>query len=372
MVIGLSGVKVLSASGPYPFSMIRVKLTDVAKEAGVHAGTASRALNPATRSGVSKRTVRRVEQAAARLGYIPNSLARGLRTSRSYVVALVIPDITNPLFPPIVRGAEKVLSDAGFTLVLTDTNNDPEVERSQIASMLARGVDGFIVATARWRDPVLADLMESDVPTVCVNRQTSQGTLPFVGPDDRRGIALCVSHLVELGHRDIVHLAGPTDTSTGRERAEAFRHAMRDQRLPARVVTGQAYTEDAGGAVAEKLLRERRRFSAVVAANDLMAIGAMERFGAAGLSCPTDVSVTGFNDVGFMSRLTPALTTVRIPLDSMGMHAAQTLLAWIEHPEASQPTQTLLPVELMRRGTTARFTGSDVASSRVPRAGSAG
>ncbi|MGH3510338.1 MAG: LacI family DNA-binding transcriptional regulator [Nocardioidaceae bacterium] len=339
--------------------MIRVKLTDVAKEAGVHAGTASRALNPATRSGVSKRTVRRVEQAAARLGYIPNSLARGLRTSRSYVVALVIPDITNPLFPPIVRGAEQVLSSAGFTLVLTDTNNDPEVERSQIASMLARGVDGFIVATARWEDPVLTDLMESEVPTVCVNRQTGRGALPFVGPDDRRGIALCVAHLADLGHRHIVHLAGPDDTSTGRERAEAFRQAMRERKLTAPVVAGPAYTEEAGAALAERLLRGRRPFTAVVAANDLLAIGAIDRFRAAGLSCPDEVSVTGFNDIEFMSKLTPALTTVRIPLTSMGAHAAQTLLAWIQSPEQAPPTQTLLPVELMGRGTTARVRVSE-------------
>ena len=334
--------------------MNRVKLTDVAKEAGVHPGTASRALNPAARSGVSKQTVRRVEQAAARLGYVPNSLARGLRTSRSYVVALVIPDITNPLFPPIVRGAEHVLSRAGYTLVLTDTNNDPVVERSQIASMRARGVDGFIVATARWQDPVVADLADSGVPTVCVNRQTQEGSLPFVGPDDRRGMSLCVAHLAEQGHRQIVHMAGPTDTSTGRQRAEAFREAMREQRLPLRgsVQPCAAYTEDAGARTAERLLRGRHRFTAVVAANDLLAIGAMERLSAAGLSVPGDVSVTGFNDIGFMSRLTPGLTTVRVPLTAMGQHAAQTLLAWIEGRGSSYHNQTLLPVELMVRGTT--------------------
>jgi len=190
----------------------RVKLVDVARAAGVHAATASRALNPAARSEVSRRTVRRVELAAARLGYVPNTLARGLRTSRSYVAALVIPDITNPLFPPIVRGAQQVLSEAGFTLVLTDTNNDPATERAQVASMRAHGVDGFIVATARWDDPLLDELAEAKVPVVLVNRQTSGSALPYVGGDGSRGIELCVDHLADLGHRRIVHPAGPSDT----------------------------------------------------------------------------------------------------------------------------------------------------------------
>src|SRR5436309_5708606 len=127
--------------------MQRARLVDVARDAGVHPATASRALNPAVRGEVSQSTVQRVRRAAERLGYFPNTLARGLRTSRSYVAALVVPDITNALFPPIVRGAEQVLTGAGFTLVLTDTNNADEVERSQITSMRANRVDGFIVAT---------------------------------------------------------------------------------------------------------------------------------------------------------------------------------------------------------------------------------
>src|SRR6195952_1079498 len=126
--------------------MARVRLVEVARAAGVHPATASRALSPSARDGVSPPTGQRVQRAAERLGYVPNTLARGLRTSRSFVAALVIPDITNSLFPPIVRGAEQVLSGAGFTLVLTDTNNDVDVERGQLASMQAHGVDGFIIA----------------------------------------------------------------------------------------------------------------------------------------------------------------------------------------------------------------------------------
>jgi len=297
--------------------------------------------------------VRRVEQAAQRLGYVPNVLARGLRTSRSYVAALVIPDITNPLFPPIIRGAEQVLSQAGFTLVLTDTNNDATLERTQVASMRAHGVDGFIIATARWQDAMLDELAESGLPAVQVNRRCSQPQLPYVGGDDRHGIELCVSHLVELGHRDIVHLAGPPDTSTGRERSNAFRQATRGSGLrSARVIECESFTEEAGAKATRKLLKSGRAFTAVVAATDLLALGAMDALAEVGRSCPSDVSITGYNDVSFMDRLSPPMTTVHIPLTDMGAHAARTLLDWIREPDKPNQTQTLLPVELVIRGTT--------------------
>jgi LacI family transcriptional regulator len=333
--------------------MQKVRLVDVAREAGVHPATASRALSSVASGEVSPATAQRVRRAAERLGYVPNTLARGLRTSRSYVAALVVPDITNALFPPIVRGAEQVLTDAGFTLVLTDTNNAAEVERSQIASMRAHGVDGFIMATASWRDPLIDDLATEGFPTVLVNRRCATSELPFFGGDDQQGIRLCVEHLAGLGHRDIVHLAGPASTSTGRERAHAFRAAMGDNNLPLRnaVIECAGYTEEAGAAAATRLLARRRPFTAVVAANDLVALGVMGSLAAAGLTCPRDYSITGFNDLAFMDKLTPPLTTVRVPFTEMGARAARGLLEWISH---QRPTaaQSLLPVELVVRGTT--------------------
>jgi LacI family transcriptional regulator len=332
-----------------------VRLVDVAREAGVHPATASRALNPGVRSEVSSGTAQRVRRAAERLGYVPNNFARGLRTSRSFVVALVVPDITNGLFPPIVRGAEQALSVAGFTLVLTDTNNLSAVEASQAASLRARGVDGFIFATATWQDPLLDELAREGVPTVLVNRRSASADLPFVGGDDQMGVRQCVDHLADLGHRDIVHLAGPSDTSTGRERAHAFRAAMRDRGLPvaSAVLTCSGFTERAGIAGAQRLLRRQRTFTAVVAANDLLALGATEALTAAGLVCPRDYSITGFNDLPFMDKLTPPLTTVRLPLAEMGTHAARQLLAWITQDRAAA-VRTMLPVELIVRGTTDR------------------
>jgi LacI family transcriptional regulator len=333
----------------------KIRLVDVAREAGVHAGTASRALNPAARDSVSRQTVRKVERAARKLGYTPNTVARGLRTARSYVVALVVPDITNPLFPYIVRGAEQVLAEAGYTLVLTDTNNDADTEQSQVSAMRARGVDGFIVATARWQDPVVDELVAAAVPTVLVNRHNESSSFPFVGTDDRHGIELCVRHLRELGHRSILHLAGPADTSTGRARADAFRQAMRGNGFSARTILQcPSFTEQAGADAVARARAQGTRFTAIVAGNDLLAIGAAEALAGQGILCPRDVSITGYNDVEFMRRLTPAFTTVRIPLHNMGVLAARTLLAWLRGTEPETGTQILLPVEFMTRGTTAQ------------------
>jgi LacI family transcriptional regulator len=337
--------------------MQRVKLADVARAAGVHPGTASRALNSLTRDQVSRETYRRVTRAAQRLGYVPNTIARGLRTARSYIVAMVVPDVTNPLFPPMVRGAEQVLSGAGYTLVLTDTDNDAAAERRQVEQLRARGVDGFIIATARWDDPLLAEVAADHLPAVLVNRNTASARLPYIGADERTGIALAVDHLVALGHRRIAYLAGPQDTSTGRERAAAFRQAVRGHGLPTgrnQVRACTAYTEAAGAVAARALLASGREYTAVLAGNDLIAFGVLDELAKARISCPDQMSLIGFNDLPLVDKLTPPLTTVRLPLADMGSTAARVLLTEIETEVLNgRVAQSLLGVELAVRGTTA-------------------
>jgi LacI family transcriptional regulator len=164
---------------------------------------------------------------------------------------------------------------------------------------------------------------------------------------------MCVSHLSELGHRTILHLAGPADTSTGRERASAFRQAMRGTESSRAIVQCRSFTEKAGADAVNAALARGTNFTAIVAGNDLLAIGAMEALASHGIDCPRDVSITGYNDLDFMRRLTPAFTTVRIPLHNMGVLAARTLLDWIRGTEPETGTQMLLPVEFMLRGTTA-------------------
>ena len=187
----------------------RVTLRDVAQAAGVHPGTASRALNDETRNLVNAATAARVLKVAEELDYRANPIARGLKTNRSYTVGVLIPDLMNPFFPPVVRGIQDRLEEAAYTPLIANTENDEDRERSNFEAMRSRQVDGFISATARLDDELLLHAASADSPVVLVNRRMEGGALPAVVGDDVAGVRLAVEHLADLGHRRIAHLAGP-------------------------------------------------------------------------------------------------------------------------------------------------------------------
>ncbi|MGI5461189.1 LacI family DNA-binding transcriptional regulator [Streptomyces sp. CA-249302] len=327
----------------------------MADAAGVHPATASRALNPATRSLVNAATARRVIKAAEQLGYRPNPIARGLKTAKSGTVGLVIPDLTNPLFPPIVRGIEDVLEPAGYSGLIVNTDNDPGRERAQIDSLRSRQVEGFIIATALVHHPLLEQMRREDVLMVMVNRRPDGIDVPSITPDDAAGIELAVRHLADLGHRRIAHLAGPANTSTGVVRARSFRSVVRDLGLdddPALVTTCRYWSEESGAEAMRSMLAAGADFTAVVAGNDLIALGCYDVFAERGIDCPRDISVVGFNDMPFLDKLRPPLSTVAIRHQQIGTEAARLLLDGIAEP--NRPTRSvLLPVSLVVRGSTA-------------------
>jgi LacI family transcriptional regulator len=318
----------------------------------VHPATASRALNDATRSLVRPETVERVREVARELGYQVNPIARSLKTSRSETVGVLVPDITNPLFPPIVRGIEDELAASGYTVLTANTDNDPVRNSVNFAAMQARQVDGFIVATALLDDPLLHEAAARNVPMVLVNRITEQLEVSSVAGDDATGVARTVDHLVELGHTAIAHVAGPLNVSTGLVRERAFRAAMRAHGLrDDHVVVTDTYSEPAGRTAMLDLLAGERP-TAVVAGNDLLAIGCYDALDEAGLSCPDDVSVVGFNDMPLVSRLQPPLTSVHVPQYELGVEAARLLMDRLSG-RTTTPRVVLLPVSLVVRGSTA-------------------
>lgn len=331
-------------------------LADVARAAGVHPGTASKALSPNWQGTVAQGTVRRVLAAAERLGYQPNAMARALRTRRSHSIGLLIPDMTNPLFPPIVRGLEEVFRVNGLVPLVVNTDNDPKRAASLFAALQARQCDGYVLATARRRDPIVEEMAERSVPAVLVNRLTDRRLLPGVAGDEAGGVAAAVEHLVELGHRRIAHIAGPQELSTGYVRQRAFhdaldRFGLSSQDCP--VVVAGAYNDHAGHTAMLTLLGGSDRPTAVVAGNDLLALGAIDAIHEHGLRCPTDLSVIGFNDMPFMTRMQPALTTVRLPKKEIGVHAAQLLLERLADSTQPDGRCVLLPCPLVVRDSTA-------------------
>ena len=329
-------------------------LRDVAEAAGVHAATASRALNPATRGLVNADTARRVIRVAEQLGYRPNPIARGLKTSKSGTVGIVLPDLTNPLFPPIVRGIEEVLEPAGFSGLIVNTDNDPGREQTLIEHLRSRQVEGLIVATARVEHPLLEQLHRDGVVMVMVNRRPEGVDVPSSTPDDAAGVELAVRHLAGLGHTRIAHVAGPQTTSTGTARARAFRAAVRDLHLdddPALVTTAASWSESAGADGLRRLLDSGAEFTGIFAGNDLIALGCYDVFFERGIECPGEMSVVGFNDMPFLDKLRPPLTTIAIPHQQIGAEAARLLLDAIDDP--SRPARSvLLPLSLVVRGST--------------------
>ena len=332
-----------------------VTLRDVARRAGVHAGTASRALNPATRSLVNSDTAKKVIQAAEDLDYRPNPIARGLKTNKSFTLGVLIPDLTNPLFPPIVRGIEDTLATVGYTALLANSDNDPEKERLHFETMKGRQVDGFIMATAERDHPLIEDAMAADVPIVLVNRTVDSSRAFAVITDDHRGTTLAVEHLVGLGHRRIAHVVGPERYSTGKARREGFTDAMRKAGLepdPGITRFTNTFTEDEGARVFKSLLEEGGDFTAVVAGNDLLALGCYDVMAEVGLSCPDNLSIIGYNDIPFLDKLRPPLTTIRIPHYQIGVRATELVLRRIQDPDTEPVTLELDP-ELVLRGSTA-------------------
>ena len=345
------------AAGAYDPAMAPppANIKDVANRAGVHPSTVSRVLNPATRSMVSDRLAGRIMRAAEELGYRRNPLASGLRTQKTYTVGIVLPDIANPVFPPIVRGAEHTLDVEGYNAILADSGTRRRSEKAVIDNMKARRVDGLIIAAARRKDPIVDECMEQAIPLVLVNRTVDKHNVAAVINDDELGIELALEHLRALGHRRIAYVGGPQNTSTGYVRYRTFLRASRrfglavDRNL---VVNADDYTEAAGQGAFTRILERNEAFTAVLTANDLLALGCYDAMRARGLDCPADISVTGFNDMPYVDRFDPPLTTLHIPLDELGVQAARLLLERIRQPEAPAKQLRLEP-RLVVRGSTA-------------------
>lgn len=328
-------------------------LRDVAREAGVHVSTVSRVLNDQAAAGrITPETEERIKEVARRLGYRRNTIARALRTGRSLVVGMVIPDVANLYQAGITRGAGDVLSGDGYALILASTDDDPEHARYQVSAMLGVQADGLLYGVAREGDEVLDGLIEEGVPVVLFNRTAGKPGVSAVLPDDHTGTRLATEHLLSLGHRNIVHVGGPEDVSSTVNRLGAFDATLTSAGLSGRHEFAHRHIEAEGHRVTAALLEELPDTTAVLAANDRLALGAIDAIADTGRTCPGDVSVVGFNDMPYSERFSPPLTTVHISQYELGSMVARLLLETIADPDRPTETQLAAP-ELIVRGSTA-------------------
>ncbi|HEX9905868.1 MAG TPA: LacI family DNA-binding transcriptional regulator [Propylenella sp.] len=334
----------------------RVTLKDIAQAVGVHVSTVSRALDSKTRHLITPEVADQILRASRELEYRPNVAAYSLKTNRTRTIGVTLPDITNPIFPPIIRGVEDALAAHGYVAILANTDSDLRREENIAETLRARGVDGMILASVERQDQAVMRLSAEGMPIVTVNRKLDDPKVSSVAHDEDDGIRRILGHLAALGHRRVANIAGPQELSTGEARYRAFerhRAALGLNLNPGLVVFAALFNEAEGERCAGALLTACPSFTAIVCSNDRLAIGAIAALRQRGLSCPEDISVTGYNDMPMVDRLVPPLTTIRIQQYRAGFEAAELLYASLQtEPAKRQPRHLVLPVELIVRGST--------------------
>lgn len=318
---------------------------DVANAAGTSIATVSRAFHMPEM--VRPQTRERILHAAEQLGYTPNRAARGLITGRTGNLGLVVPDIANPFFPALVKAAQAQARAGNYAVFLADTDESPHTEERVIRAM-AKQVDGVIACSSRIAADTLRELADI-ASVVLINRQVEG--VPSVLIDMEPGMRQVVEHLYALGHRRCTYLAGPARSWSNRQRQKALRAAARQLGMEAIVLGPFEPTYEGGLRAADLAVAESP--TAIVAYNDLMALGAMARLWARGISVPDDMSVTGFDDVEMARVGSTALTTVASPAAAAGRAAVDLLVGALSGPHAQASERWGLTTELLVRDTTA-------------------
>jgi LacI family transcriptional regulator len=330
-----------------------ITIRDVADLVGVHHSTVSRALSPDKREKISAAVVKKVEAAAKELGYYPNIVASSLKQNRSFAVGVLIPDLMNPMFPPIIRGIQDTAEALGYTVITANTDDEKEKADGALKMMLGRSIDGVIIATAQRTDPIVDECTKHEIPFVLVNRTVDHQGVNAVVVDDELGIRSVLDHLLGLGHKRIAHIAGPQHSSTGFHRARVMSEYLISKGLPSDIVGPTSrFTIEEGRRAFRELISAGADFSAVVAANDLLALGCLEAMQEMGIRVPEDMSITGYDDFQFLDRMNPALTTVMVPKYDMGAEAASILLEMMDG-EVQLPAVVKMKPQLVLRGSTA-------------------
>jgi LacI family transcriptional regulator len=318
-----------------------VTIRDVASESGYSASTVSIVLNSAPLSRyIPTDTKTRIETAAKRLGYRPNPLARSLRSQRSNIVGVMVFDITDPFCTPILRGLENSLYQSNYLSLLADAHNERHRFERYLEMLLDRRVEGLIII-ANWLVTdikLLADLTERQVPTVVAGREVDFDLASTVSVDNEGGAALALEHLYRLGHRHIAFLRGPKALTSSGQRWKGIRNfaqsagltldAKRIAELPESLDPNSSF--DAGVRLTSELLRTGKSFTALLAYDDVTALGALRALKKKGIRVPEDCSVIGFDDVAQAGLSIPSLTTIRQPMEAMGAMSAGIVLEAIK------------------------------------------
>jgi DNA-binding LacI/PurR family transcriptional regulator len=326
-----------------------ITIKDIARESGVNISTVSRALNDAY--GVHQETRGHVLAVAAHLNYHPNRVARGLKTRRSHTLGLIVSDIRNPFFAEVARGVEDAARAGGCDLVLCNSDLDPRKQMEYVASLLEKQVDGILMnSVANLSLKQQDQLAASRVPIVLLNRSAARKSFSTVCADNEAGGVMAAQYLLRLGHQNIAHLTGPRRHGSLTDRARGFLRVLKATNPPRKLTVLHGENSFLGGcALAHKLLAQQPEVSAIFAANDLMAFGAIRAMLELGRRIPEDISLIGFDNVEMAGVVHPPLTTIHQPKYDMGRAAVETLLRLARNKDKPVREHLLLGVELIER-----------------------
>ncbi|MFI0820574.1 LacI family DNA-binding transcriptional regulator [Streptomyces sp. NPDC021098] len=316
-------------------------IKDVAQRAGVSVATVSRVLNdhPAVRTD----TRDKVLAAVADLGYRPNAVARSLRTHQTRALGLVISDVLNPFFTELARSVEDAARDRGYSVVIGNADERPELQDHHVRTLVDRRIDGLLVSPTDGGSPLMLDAARTGTPMVFVDRWIEGEGLdevPVVRTDGGAAVRDLVAHLHALGHRRLAIIAGPAATTTGRERVDAFRSALREfgLALPADHIGQGDFQADSGRRATARFLDLPHPPEAIFAADNLMALGAMDEIRSRGLRVPDDVALAAFDDIPWFVHTDPPITAVAQPTGDLGHAAVRALIDRIEGRTAASVT----------------------------------
>lgn len=327
-------------------------IRDVAAASGFSVATVSNAITG--RRHVNAETRAQILSTAERIGYRASVIARGLRMQRSWSIGFLVGDISNPYFPELVRGAEDVISGLNYNIILGNTDYRIEKQRAHLQLLKDKQVEGLIIASQSDVGAELAKMRMANRPLVFINERCTHLGADYVGVDLTHGLREACVHLWTLGHRRIGFIRGRKASQGAKDRFASFRSAMLglDPAFDGSLVENGDFNYTSGATAARRLLANNPRPTAIVAANDLSALGAIDACEALGLKVPTDVSIVGIDDIFISSLPRINLTTIRLPKWELGVAAGRLMLERIEH-RSQDPREMVLQPEFIERGSTA-------------------
>lgn len=327
----------------------KVTIDDVAKKAGVSKQTVSRAIN--NKGDISAKTRQRILELIEEMGFRPNRMAQAMNTSRSHMIGLVVPDITNPFFPEVVRAVQDAAMANGYTTIVCNTDDSPEID--VLNDLVSHGVDGLITFTHQADDESVSAFADRFGPMLIINREFTHPNVTSLMVNNVKGGLLAVQHLVELGHHKICMLTSELTSMEDTRRVVGYKNALEDADVPfdPELLVQVSPTLTGGYYAAKNILEKRPDITALFCFNDMMGLGALRACKDLNLNVPEDVSVIGFDDIQLTSMVTPTLSSIHVDKYEMGRLAFERVLSLIKNSKSDRSVINMEPQLIIREST---------------------